>query len=79
MSFVVREGAVDSSRYAMIQCDNDDRYLVAYRSHVLSMSVFLAVVVSLVVRESAVVWSRSVIDAVTMMTRHPIALRAHMS
>ena len=41
------------------------------------MSVFLAIEVSLVVRESAVAWLRSATGAVTMMTRHPIALRTH--
>ena len=45
----------------------------------VSVSVFLAVGVSLVIRESAVAWSRSATGAVTMMTRHPIALRAHTS
>ena len=37
----------------------------------VSMSVFLAVAVSLVVRESAVSWSRSATGPVTMMMRHP--------
>ena len=45
----------------------------------VSVSVFFAVGVSLVIRESAVAWSRSATGAVTMMTRHPIALRAHTS
>ena len=43
------------------------------------VSVFFAVGVSLVIRESEVAWSRSATGAVTMMTRHPIALRAHTS
>ena len=41
--------------------------------------MFLAVGVSPVVRENAVASSRSATGAVTMMTRHPIALRAHTS
>ena len=45
----------------------------------VSVSVFFAVGVSLVIQESAVAWSRSATGAVTMMTRHPIALRAHTS
>ena len=46
----------------------------------VNVSVFFAVGVSLVIRESAVAWSRSATGAVTMMTRHPIiALRAHTS
>ena len=45
----------------------------------VSVSVFLAVVVSLIVRESAVAWLRSATGAVTKMTRHPIALRVHTS
>ena len=45
----------------------------------VSVSVFFAVGVSLVIRESAVAWSRSATGAVTMMTRHPIALRAHIT
>ena len=45
----------------------------------VSVSVFFTVGVSLVIRESAVAWSRSATGAVTMMTRHPIALRAHTS
>ena len=45
----------------------------------VSVSVFFAVGVSLVIRESAVAWSRPATGAVTMMTRHPIALRAHTS
>ena len=45
----------------------------------VSVSVFLAVGVSLVIRESVVAWSRSATGAVTMTTRHPIALRAHTS
>ena len=45
----------------------------------VSVSVFFAVGVSIVIRESAVAWSRSATGAVTMMTRHPIALRAHTS
>ena len=45
----------------------------------VSVSVFFAGGVSLVIRESAVAWSRSATGAVTMMTRHPIALRAHTS
>ena len=40
------------------------------------MSVFLAVAVSLVVRESAVTWSRSATGPVIMTMRHPSALRA---
>ena len=43
----------------------------------LSVSVFFANGVSLVILESAVAWSRSAKGVVTMMTRHPIALRAH--
>ena len=39
------------------------------------MSVFLAVAVSLVVRERAVAWSRSATRPVTMMMRHASALR----
>ena len=38
----------------------------------------LAVVMSLVVREGAVAWSRSAVDAVTMMTRHSIASRSYI-
>ena len=45
----------------------------------VSVSVFFAVGVSLVIRESAVAWSRSATGAVTMMARHPIALRAYTS
>ena len=45
----------------------------------VSVSAFFAVGVSLVIRESAVTWSRSAMGAVTMMTRHPITLRAHTS
>ena len=45
----------------------------------VSVSVFFAVGVSLVIRESAVAWSRSATGVVTMMKRHPIALRAHTS
>ena len=41
--------------------------------------MFLAVGVSLVIRESAVAWSHSATGTVTMVTRHPIALRAHTS
>ena len=43
----------------------------------VSVSVYFAVGVSLVIRESAVAWSCSATGAVTMMTRHPIALRVH--
>ena len=64
-------------------CDNDDRFVATYRSHALEniccMGEFLAAAVSLVVRERAVDWSRFATGAVTMMTRHPIALRAHTS
>ena len=45
----------------------------------VSVSVFFAVGVSLVIRESAVAWPRSATGAVKLMTRHPIALRAHTS
>ena len=38
----------------------------------------LAVVMSLVIRESAVAWSRSVTGAVTMMTPHSIASRSYI-
>ena len=41
----------------------------------VSMGAFLAPLMSLVVREGAVAWSRSATGAVTMMTRHSIALR----
>ena len=64
-------------------CDNDDRFVATYRLHALGniccMGAFLAAAVSLVVRERAVAWSRFATGAVTMMTRHPIALRAHTS
>ena len=45
----------------------------------VSMGAFLAPVMSLVVREGAVAWSRSATGAVTMMTRYSIALRSHTS
>ena len=45
----------------------------------VSVSLFFAVEATLVIRESAVAWSRSATGAVAMMTRHPIALRAHTS
>ena len=45
----------------------------------VSVSILFAVGVSLVIRESAVAWLRSATGTVTMMTRHPIALRAHTS
>ena len=45
----------------------------------VSMGAFLAAAMSLVVREGAVAWSRSATGAVTMMTRHSIALRSHSS
>ena len=46
----------------------------------VSVSVFFfALGVSLIIRESAVAWSRSATGAVALMTRHPIALRAHTS
>ena len=41
----------------------------------VSMGAFLAPLMSLVVREGAVAWSRSATGAVTIMTRHSIALR----
>ena len=43
------------------------------------MGAFLAVVVSLVVREGEVAWSRSATGDVTMMTRHSRELRSHTS
>ena len=45
----------------------------------VSMGAFLAPLMSLVVREGAVAWWRSATGAVTMMTRHSIALRSHTS
>ena len=45
----------------------------------VSVSVFFAVGVLLVIRESAIAWLRSATGAVTMVTRHPIVLRAHTS
>ena len=45
----------------------------------VSVSVFFAIGVSLVIRGRAVAWSRSATGAVTMMTRHPMAIRAHTS
>ena len=42
------------------------------------MGAFLAVAVSLVVREGAVAWSRSAAGAVIMMTRHSIAFRSYI-
>ena len=45
----------------------------------ISMGAFLAVKMSLAVREGAVAWSRSARGAVTMMTRHSRALRSHTS
>ena len=43
------------------------------------MGAFLAAAMSLVVQERAVAWSRFATGAVTMMTRHPRALRSHTS
>ena len=43
------------------------------------MGAFLAVAVSLVVREVAVAWLCSPTGAVTMRTRHSRALRSHTS
>ena len=44
----------------------------------VSMGAFLAVAMSLVVREGSVAWSRSATGAVTMMTPHSIASRPYI-
>ena len=63
-------------------CDNDDRFVATYRPHALGniclYGSVLAAAVSLVVRECAVASSRFVTGAMTMMTRHPRALRSHI-
>ena len=41
------------------------------------MGAFLAAAVSLVVREGAVTWSLFAMGTVTVITRHPRALRSH--
>ena len=64
-------------------CDNDDRFVATHRSHALGNICLYGSVsgsrVPLVVRERAVAWSRFATGAVTMMTRHPRALRSHTS
>ena len=54
-------------------CGNDDGLVATFIY--ISMGAFLAVAVSLVVREGALAWSRPATGAVTMMTRHSRALR----
>ena len=58
MPFIVRESVVASSSYAMIFCDNDGGHPVPSISYAVSVNVFLAVAVSVVVH--AVASSRSV-------------------
>ena len=66
------------------RCNNDDATFESITfSYIwilcgILMGSVLAVVVSLVVREGAVAWSRSVTGAVTMATRLSIALRSYI-